>query len=244
MLLGGEGDDWLTHVSGGYDRLDGGVGDDSLVLASIARGEVLEGEVDGGDGHDQLRITLYNATGPNDFDATSGSFATGLTFVNVEDVLVRSRQHGDTLRGGVGNDTLASDGGDDLLEGRAGNDTLRGGAGADRLLGGDGDDRIEGGGANGADLMTGGAGADAFVWEDFYNGYSGIDRVTDFDTESGDVIEFTPRAGFVYDYDDFLAASRDTADGVYFAIAGRDDYGILIEGVSLSELSADDILFS
>jgi hypothetical protein len=36
----------------------------------------------------------------------------------------------------------------------------------------------------------------------------------------------------------------DTADGVYFAIAGRDNYGILIEGATLSDLSADDFIFS
>ncbi|MHC5234344.1 hypothetical protein [Brucella sp. LJL56] len=50
--------------------------------------------------------------------------------------------------------------------------------------------------------------------------------------------------GLVYDYEDFLAASRDTADGVYFAIADRDNYGILIEDATLADLSADDIVFS
>ncbi|NKC52344.1 hypothetical protein HED63_27390 [Ochrobactrum cytisi] len=134
-------------------------------------------------------------------------------------------------------------GGDDLIEGRAGNDTLIGHAGSDRLDGGDGDDVLDAGSYSGADVLTGGAGADTFVWADFYIGYSGVDRVTDFDTQSGDVIQFD-HAGFVYDFDDFVAASRDTADGVYFAIADRDDYGMLIEGVSLSDLSADDFVFS
>jgi Ca2+-binding RTX toxin-like protein len=242
-LFGDAGDDWLTNGYAGYDRLDGGAGNDGFGIANAA-GHTLEGEIDGGEGQDWLRMTVFAPPGPVEFDATTGSFA-GLSFVNVEDfeVEIRDARGGvsHTLRGGNGNDALETDGGDDVIEGRAGNDTLRGSSGSDRLSGGDGDDRIEAGGGNGADLLTGGAGADAFVWGDFYMGYSGIDRITDFDTESGDVIRFE-HAGFVYDYEDFIAASRDTADGVYFAIAGRDDYGILIEGVSLSDLSPDDIL--
>ncbi|QEL22697.1 calcium-binding protein [Bosea sp. F3-2] len=243
-LFGNAGDDWLSHVYAGYDRLDGGAGNDGFGIGNTD-GHALEGEIDGGEGRDWLRLTTYGATGPVEFDAATGSFG-GLSFVNVEDFEVEVRDSSGldhTLRGSDGEDTLVADAGDDVLAGRSGNDTLRGGAGSDRVDGGAGDDRLEGGDFYGSDLLTGGAGADAFVWNDFYIGHSGIDRITDFDTESDDVIRFE-QAGFVYDYDDFLAASRGTPDGVYFAIAGRDDYGILIEGVSLSDLSTDDIVFS
>ncbi|WP_374846761.1 calcium-binding protein [Brucella ciceri] len=240
-LFGDAGDDWLSHVYAGYDRLDGGAGDDGFGVAN-PYGNTVEGEIDGGDGQDRLVLTLYD-DGPVVFDAMTGAMA-DLSFVNIEQFEVEARTgYNDTLRGGAGNDLLDGQGGDDLIEGRAGNDTLIGQAGSDHLDGGDGDDILNGGSYSGTDVLTGGAGADAFVWADFYIGYSGVDRVTDFNTKEGDVIHFD-HAGFVYDYEDFVAASRDTADGVFFAIADRDDYGILIEGASLSDLSADDFVFS
>ncbi len=243
-LFGGAGDDWLSHVHAGYDRLFGGAGNDGFGVANPYQ-NALAGEIDGGDGQDWLRLTTYGSSVPVEFDAMTGSYGE-LSFVNVEQFQVQIRDTsglGYTLRGGDGDDTLVTDTGNDGLEGRGGNDILRGGAGSDRLDGGAGDDRLESGGFGGSDVLTGGEGADTFVWDDFYIRYSGVDRITDFDTESGDVIRFE-HAGFVYDFDDFVAASRDTADGVYFAIAGRDDYGILIEDVSLADLSPDDIVFA
>jgi Ca2+-binding RTX toxin-like protein len=243
-LFGGAGDDWMSHVYAGYDRLYGGDGNDGFGVANPYQNP-LAGEIDGGEGQDWLQLTTYGSSVPVEFDALSGSYG-DLSFVNVEEFQVRIRDTsglGYTLRGGEGDDTLQTDAGDDVLEGRGGNDILRGGVGSDWLDGGAGDDRLEGGGFNGSDILTGGAGADTFVWDGFSIRYSGVDRITDFDTESGDVIRLE-HAGFVYDYDDFIAASEDTADGVYFAIAGRDDYGILIENVSLADLSPDDIVFA
>ena len=49
-------------------------------------------------------------------------------------------------------------------------------------------------------------------------------------------------AGF-YDFDSFVAASQDTAAGVYVSFDG-DTNGILIENISLADLSADDVVFT
>jgi|GEM_PF-2993970 len=41
-----------------------------------------------------------------------------------------------------------------------------------------------------------------------------------------------------------LAASTQTEDDVYLAFRGSDSYGILLRDVLLSELSADDVVFT
>ena len=152
-----------------------------------------------------------------------------MTFVNVEDFQINVYgEHDDTLRGADGNDIIRGGSGDDLLEGRGGNDTLAGQEGADRL--------------------TGGAGADTFRWTGYeVDGSStGIDHIVDFDTQSGDVIElggFYPGDTNIYNFASFVAASHDTHEGVYVAFHGEIE-GILIEDVSLADLSADDIAFT
>ncbi|UXN66802.1 hypothetical protein N8E89_19590 (plasmid) [Phyllobacterium sp. A18/5-2] len=69
--------------------------------------------------------------------------------------------------------------------------------------------------------------------------------MVDFDTAGGDVIRFgnyvSNGAGFE-DFDSFIAASQDTAAGVYVSFAG-DTNGILIEDISFADLSADDLVF-
>lgn len=98
----------------------------------------------------------------------------------------------DALRGGDGNDDLIGGAGADGLGGGAGNDILNGGLGRDVLGGGLGDDRLIGAGGDdvlrgghGADILAGGAGADSFR---FFNGDSGIDRVTDFNAAQDSLV--------------------------------------------------------
>ncbi|MBV8685105.1 MAG: hypothetical protein JOZ90_02445 [Alphaproteobacteria bacterium] len=108
----------------------------------------------------------------------------------------------DVLLGGAWNDDLIGEEGDDRLDGGGGDDVLLGDAGRDRLLGGDGndglvggagDDRLYGGagddllrGEDGRDFLQGGAGADTFQ---FLDGDTGVDRIADFDSASGDRID-------------------------------------------------------
>lgn len=102
----------------------------------------------------------------------------------------------DTLRGGAGADRLLGNVGRDVLRGDAGNDKLNGGAGADRLFGGAGKDVLIGGGGNdrldggaGADVLTGGKGADTFIFASAVQTWG--DRITDFSTRQGDVIDLS-----------------------------------------------------
>jgi Ca2+-binding RTX toxin-like protein len=104
----------LTGVRGMV--IDGGAGDDSLVLGSGVMGSVLLG----GDGNDTL-------IGADNNDSIIGG--TGK----------------DRLYGGGGDDRLSGAGGNDFLEGGSGSDRLYGDAGNDIILAGSGNDRIWGG---------------------------------------------------------------------------------------------------
>jgi Ca2+-binding RTX toxin-like protein len=250
-VFGGEGNDWLISYSidtyEGADVLDGGNGDDNFTVVDLSSNTVeittiragagddsifasRLSNIDGGEGHDTLEIVFPDLPVAIDFDAASGSSQTGMTFVNIEDFEISVRgDHDDTLRGAAGNDRIVAGSGDDLVEGRAGNDIIFGQEGADRLIGGDG--------------------ADTFHWSGSEVGGSsiGIDHIVDFDTQSGDVIEFSyfspvDTDTYIYNFDTFVAASRDTDAGVYVTFHG-DAEGILIEGVTLVDLAADDLVF-
>ncbi|WDZ81579.1 calcium-binding protein (plasmid) [Ensifer adhaerens] len=260
MAFGGDGRDVISSSGfsdGGKDVLDGGNGDDVIFdafpyQAGLGDGSTLlggggndeihayfSGTVDGGAGQDRLDLSLYTQGEVIDFDGTRGVTQTGLTFINVEDFSVTAGYQDDVLRGGDGNDVLEGLSGNDFLEGRAGNDTLRGGSGSNQLFGGEGDDILSGGDTT--DVLSGGAGADTFVWVGQAGNTQGVDRIVDFDAEGGDVIEFTAHSYGMWDYDAFLDASNDTAEGIY--VEFREGTGILIEGVTLADLSASDIIF-
>ena len=85
---------------------------------------------------------------------------------------------------------IYGDFGNDTLNGGAGNDTLNGGAGNDRLVG---DFSLNLNTLIGNDVLTGGSGADRFVYTRLGDG---IDRITDFNRNEGDVIEISA-IGFI-----------------------------------------------
>ena len=107
-------------------RLEGGAGDDSLVLGLGVTNSLLLGQ----DGNDTLigadmADRLEGGPGKDRLSAGGGQ---------------------DRLSGGGGNDFLDAGSGSDRLYGDAGNDILLGGSGSDRLWGGSGSDTVDGGG--------------------------------------------------------------------------------------------------
>ena len=112
--------------------IDGGDGDDSIVLGVGMMGSVLVGGAGrdtliGADGDD----TLLGGAGPDRLYGGGGQdFLSG-------------QGHNDFLDGGSGSDRLYGDAGNDILLGGSGNDRLWGGSGADTLDGGTGTDRAE-----------------------------------------------------------------------------------------------------
>lgn len=263
LLLGGDGADVLYSYDGD-DYLDGGNGNDRL--ASFGGNDVIRGGggddwidasrdcfVDGGAGYDVLAIEFGKSETPIVFDAASGTTPTGLTFLNIEGISahVAGDQDNQFLGSDANEAFFSSSSGNDVLVGGGGNDTLvdQGileGSGDDRLFGGEGNDRLQNDGGGGSDELTGGPGADTFSWFLIPPSGEGVDHILDFDGASGDRIEFSETAQGVTgidDFDAFLAASRDVEDGVYISFNGTDDFGILIENVSLADLSSSDIVF-
>lgn len=257
-MHGGAGDDtFYVYSEGMVGVLDGGEGYDKAVIDFHAPDQgfvfdaapyatIEEFKVTVTTGYNG--VTLYGGDG-NDQFASYDSYKGGPSGNDYMD----GRGGDDVLYGGSGADHLIGGDGNDILDGDYGvsgipsiyTDTLEGGAGNDTLYGGLESDILDGG--IGADTLNGGSGADTFVWDEAtarLNG--GIDHITDFDTAGGDVISlrgFASSSTGIHDFDSFLAASHDTAAGVYVSFDG-DTNGILIEGVTLADLSADDVMFS
>ncbi len=125
-------------------------------------------------------------------------------------------------------DLLRGDGGDDFIDGHAGNDTLNGRGGDDSLFGGTGNDDL-----------TGGSGDDTFI---FTAGF-GDDTITDFNS-SDDTIQFD---GVFSSYEEVMSNAYETGGGWFgggdvVINAGSDS--ITLEGVSLSDLDANDFMFA
>ncbi len=107
------------------DKIDGGAGGDTLVVAT---GNVLNlGADDRLDGVETIELT-----------GASGVDASGQT----EDLNIVGSSSTNTIISGSGDDTLTGGDGNDTLNGGAGDDSIVGGAGIDAISGGDGADKI------------------------------------------------------------------------------------------------------
>lgn len=186
----GAGDDIVgVGAEDGIDRLDGGEGDDYLILdrsASdiafvftfddpTARMVLADGTrftsfeflaFEGGSGDDQLsgRAHLDGGAG----DDTLTAIGDGGNFVDGGD-------GDDVLNGGEGRDDLSGDAGDDLITTSHDGDFAHGGDGDDTVIGGDGDDSIDAG--RGRDDVSAGAGDDVVYALDVFGPKDGPDTL-------------------------------------------------------------------
>ncbi|MCH4542596.1 hypothetical protein MKS82_21335 [Ochrobactrum sp. A-1] len=226
--------------------MSGGAGDDTFSIYSDGN----LGSIDGGEGTDTLSVNFDDVARGFTFDAAS------YTTIEKFNLDVRSATTGAQIFGGDGDDRITSSetfregfSGNDTYDGRGGNDYIYGASGSDNLLGGDGDDELNGGegsdrllGGAGSDILTGGSGADTFIWDDESVQSGGLDRVTDFNVDGGDVLLFRG-VDTITNFDSFVAASVDTSEGVFVSIDGSAN-GIIIENVTLAELSENDVTFA
>jgi Ca2+-binding RTX toxin-like protein len=267
-ISGGQGFDWIEggagndvirgnlnadtiHGGDGFDTLYGNFGNDLIhggANADRIFGGDLDDELHGEAGSDFVvgqagRDTIYGGDG---FDTLRGGAG---------DDLLHGGDLADVMQGGLDNDTLYGEGGNDRLEGNGGNDLLDGGdgldglfgaAGSDTLIGGAGDDRLFGGrdgdlidGGTGNDTMFGGFDSDVFVF-----GMShGADVIRDFDA-NGERIDVSAFALELADLTITAAGDGAVVTGVGAGVLVTSEQGsILLEGVVLGDIGADDFLF-
>ncbi|WP_442949733.1 calcium-binding protein [Nostoc sp.] len=108
--------DESVEVIRGNDTIDGGKGDDLLIVH------------DSGDSEGKGITSIFNAT-TNQGSITAGT--KGVSYKNIERLDIIGTQYDDNILGSNGNDTLNGDFGNDILTGGKGNDTLYGESGTD-----------------------------------------------------------------------------------------------------------------
>jgi Ca2+-binding RTX toxin-like protein len=190
-LAGDDGNDTIS-AGGGFDTIVGGIGDD-ILSAGTSDGTIGQyDDVNGGAGNDTLVLDYsaktYTAgigtfsqnltTGYGDIRAQFGAntnFVDRVVYTGIERFNITGTNQNDDIKGGNLNDTLT---------GGKGNDTIDGGAGTDIIIGVSSSD-IAPGNAE-IDTLTGGAGQDIFVLaangKNFYatSGNGDYAKITDF----------------------------------------------------------------
>ncbi|NWG91697.1 MAG: FG-GAP repeat protein [Parvularculaceae bacterium] len=240
-ILGGAGNDTVDSGSGN-DTIDGGANNDSVYSASgddsilggngndILSGSIGLDTIDGGKGFDYI-------LGGDDADSLSGGETADTLIGGVGNDTMRGGTENDLLIGQSGQDRIFGDDGDDVVDGGGGGDSVEGGNGADSLNGGVGFDTMIGGAGN--DTLIGGADNDVFT---FQLG-AGTDTIRDF--AAGAAVADTIRlVGFGASFDTFgevLAAATD--NGVNTTINFGNGVVIVLEGVLVSQLNANDFAF-
>lgn len=143
--------------------ITGTAGNDSFSWSRVG-----SGSINGGAGIDTLTVMLGSLT--TDIIMTgaiapgaTARLSTGLTFQNIEVIVIATGSGNDQLFGGAGNDLFSTSLGDDQVNAGAGNDWI--------------------GLAEGRNIATGGAGADTFFL--LHNGQV---TITDFAIAQGDKI--------------------------------------------------------
>lgn len=168
----------VNLLGGGVDRirLDGGAGDDSMLIGPEDDSYGITPEIS----PVALPLELLGGAGN---DSLTGSVAS------------------DTLRGGDGDDVLAGGPSNDSLDGDAGDDTLRGNGGNDSLFGHAGTDSLDGGA--GTDYLAGGADTDTIFGgpdpDGFEDGDTDSER-KDRQPDEGIIIHPPLRTNFPLDY--------------------------------------------
>jgi Ca2+-binding RTX toxin-like protein len=189
-ILGKGGNDVINPLIGVGDYIDGGAGNDTLVIdytnlivdSNFSFDRIENVVLSSGGGNDRYTFNntvdnLFGGDGNDTLD--SGTLDDRLFGGNGDDWLLAGAGHdfldggnnndymiggtgNNTLFGGAGNDVLATDNGNDYMDGGDGEDTLNGYDGNDFLVGGFGNDDLMGRWGN--DTVSGGAGADRFLF--------------------------------------------------------------------------------
>ncbi|WP_158968106.1 calcium-binding protein [Chachezhania sediminis] len=203
------------------DRFRGGIGDDRFFST---------------DGRDRLHgdagvdlVSFENDPSGVRVNLTKGKAVDGWgnkdKLKTIENVV--GSGHADRIIGSNGENRIDGLDANDMLKGLGGNDVLIGGAGRDVLNGGKGDDHL-----------TGGPGPDRFL----FRGKFGDDTITDFDVDGTTDRIVLKGVKTITSFDDLMNDHVKTHGGFALIDDGRGN-SILLEGVKVGDLSADDFLF-
>jgi Ca2+-binding RTX toxin-like protein len=174
-IVGNDGDNRIT-VTGGVDAVDGGLGEDGLVI----------------DYRDATGAVTGNSTS-NFTEAGGGGRMVTITDGTFENFKILTGSGADTITTGDGDDTIKTGAGASTVSAGQGANTIIGGSGADTITALDGGNTVNAG--DGTNTVTTGAGADeisAGVGADTIVSGQGDDRIflfggaDDVDTGGGD----------------------------------------------------------
>lgn len=232
-LTGTAGNDILNGLAG-KDTMNGAAGNDTYYVDNSG---------------DKM---TENANAGNDtvYVQTLTSFGLGSNFENLiylgsaNGTRWSGNAAANALVGGGGSDTLTGAAGNDHLIGNAGADTLQGDDGVDRLYGSAGNDTLNGG--NGNDWLEGGAGNDSLTGAAnndtyFLSGIFGTDTISGFGDVAGnqDLIAFS--SSVVPNFATLQTNVVQSGANVQINLVGVGS--VIVTGVQLNTLGADDFLF-
>lgn len=176
LVQSGDGDDRIGFQAM-TATIQAGGGDDVVVVDRFLAG--MTHAIDGGVGDDRLVMYFDDATRPVLVDARGESPVVSVggvslgTISGIENYTIQGSDKGDRILLGAGDDVVnlsgVGGGGKDVIGGGAGDDTIYGGGSADSVTGGVGNDAVFGGagddtitGGVGRDYLAGGVGKDVF----------------------------------------------------------------------------------
>lgn len=256
-LIGGLGNDTyyidLTNevitenANAGTDTVFASVS--GYTLANNVENLTLIGTVAAGTGNSGNNLIVGNSAantltgaGGNDtldggagFDTLIGGLGNDIYYVdnNLDDVQEAAGQGTDVVYSKASDYILATNV-ENVFAAGTGSIAIRGNTGNNVLVGNAGDNLLVGN--QGGDTLTGGAGADTFQFTapDF-----GKDKITDFSVTSGDQLSFNQSV--FLNFNDVMDSASQGLNGT--VIAYNANNAILLMGVKLSTLSADDFTF-
>lgn len=248
LIQGGRGEDLLVGdyhtldgtLRGGNDILNGGLNNDRLYgdanyLLEQSRGgdDILYGEEGLDVIYGDAQWMFDDAVGGND-DIRGGDGNDLLLAGDAQGMYGNAIGGDDRLDGGAGDDEIVGDADTGLDAARGGNDVIFAGPGNDVLVG---DFAAYGNGYHGV------GGSDRFI----FGVGSGEDLIKDFEVGK-DIIQIKPSYGF-WNFADLATRIHDDANGNAVIILRKSWTSvppdiITLRGVSSSELSAADFLFS
>ena len=230
-------DGWgFTDTLNSIEMLRGSMYDDELIGSDgndIMRGLKGDDDMDGGKGkRDEVRYDRDERYGGTDGVKVHLKKGFAIDGFGDRDKL----SNFEDIRGTIYKDKLIGSNAKNTIEAGDGNDVIKGLGGRDKIYGGIGRDKIDGG--KGKDKLWGDRGADKFI----FKGKFGDDTIKDFETDNKGEKIVLKKIGSIESFDDLMQNHISDVKGSAVIEDGNGN-SITIEGITMSELAANDFLF-